>query len=160
MEKIGVPSITIEAEGNYPAFTAERNPFFAANIAADWPPEKRDEAFAYIESLGYGELIKTFVSFAFPRELQPAVSSFLKVIKSLTLVATVKVGGKKRRLKYKVPTPTIERTIAHGTLTKWLREQVEDEAKMPDLEKIGGFVGNIADVKPVKEKKPRANRPG
>ncbi len=162
MEKIGVPSITIDPEvvGNvsYPAFTAERKPFYSANIAADWPPELRDAAFDYIEKQGYGELIKTFLTFAFPRDLQAAVVPFLKACKSMKLTFTVKEGKKNKRVTVPVPVPEIERTIHAGTLTKWLREQVENEGTVPDLTKIGGFVGTVADVKEVKEKKPRANR--
>lgn len=165
MERIGVPSITIEAEGNYPAYVAERKPFYSAGIRADWPPEMKEEGFAYVESLGYGELIKTFVTFPFPRELQAAVVPFLKACKGLKLTAVVeepskKPGGKPKRVKktFSLPLPEVERTIHAGTLTKWLREQVEDAGFMPKLDKIGGFVGTIADVKEVKEKKPRANR--
>lgn len=165
MDKVGVPAITVEAEGNYPAFTAERKPFFQANIAADWPPEMREEAFAYVESLGYGELIKTFITFSFPKDLYPAVVPFLKACKTMKLVAMVDqpaAKGKKpkrKKVQFTLPLPEVEKTIHAGTLTKWLREQVEEEGFMPKLDKIGGFVGTVADVKEVKEKKPRANRP-
>jgi hypothetical protein len=168
MEKVQVPSITVDPEvvGNvsYPAFTAERKPFYSANIAADWPPTLKEQAFAYVEKMGYGELMKTFVTFAFPRDLQPAVVPFLKACKSLKLVAVVEevnAKGKKvkRRREFDVPVPEVEKTIHSGTLTKWLREQVENEGNVPDLDKIGGFVGTVAEIKEVKEKKPRANRP-
>lgn len=169
MDKIGVPSITLEAEGNYPAFECKRKPFYSANIQADWPPELREEGFKYVESLGYGELIKTFVTFAFPKDQQGAVLPFLKSCKGLTLTAMVDVPtkgkngkpGKPKRVRqtFSLPIPEVEKTIHAGTLTKWLRESVEDEGFMPKLDKIGGFVGVVADVKEVKEKKPRANRP-
>lgn len=155
MQEIGVPSITLEAEGNYPAFTTECKPFYAANIAADWPPELREAAFEYIEKLGYGELIKTFVTFAFPRELQKTVVPFLKNCKDMEITVTEKDGSK---TNFKLPVPEVQRTIHPGTLAKWLREQVEKGGAIPDLDKIGGFVGVVADVKEVKERKVRAKR--
>lgn len=157
MEKIGVPSITVEAEGNLPAFEAVRKPFFSAGISADWEEERKEEAYAYLESIGEGDLLKYWVTFPFPREYQPAVSQFLREVKKIKLLVVPK--GKKKKERVPVPLPEVERSVHSGTLTKWLRERIESDGNMPNLDKIGGFVGTVAEVKPVKEKKPRSNRP-
>ncbi len=157
MEKFGIPSITVEAEGNYPAFTAERKPFYSAGISADWPEEKKQEAYDYLESIGEGDLITNEVSYRFPREYQPAVAQFIREVQKIKLMILPK--GKKKKERLSVPPPEVSKGVHSGTLKKWLRERVESDGKMPKLDKIGGFVGVVAEVKEVKEKKPRPNRP-
>lgn len=68
----------------------------------------------------------------------------------LVVVANKKKGGKNIRLD--VPEPRVERTVHWATLTAWLRRQVEENKFIPDLSKIGGFIGRRAAPKEVKEK--------
>lgn len=156
-KKVGVPYIEVDAEGNNPSFACQVEPFYSANIKSDWPPELRDQGFDYLEKMGWGEIIKTYVTFSFPKELQPLVVPFIKACKAMRLSATItEKRGKasvKKKVKMPPPSPEIERTVPHATLTKWLKERVEKDEVMPDLEKIGGFVGEIAKLSVVKEKK-------
>src|SRR5262245_52600128 len=57
--ELGIAELTLQKEGNMPAYTAKLKPFFTAGIAASWPEEKREEAFAYLTSIGAQDLIKT-----------------------------------------------------------------------------------------------------
>lgn len=167
MDEIRVPSITIDAEGNYPAFECVARPFYRANIAADWEPAKKEEAFAYLESIGEGDLIKTSVTYYFTREEAAMVKPFLAAVTKLKF--TIKVvsfigKGKKRRKTEKTqkvspPPAVVEKTVQWNTLTAWLRRKVETSGTIPKLDKIGGAVGTVADLKPVEvQKAPQVNQ--
>lgn len=151
MEGAGVPSITLEAEGNLPAYEAKSKAYYSAGIKADWPDEDRTRAFDYLVSIGHGELIRTEVTYGFPKDTPPAV-----VDRFLREVRKIKLGAGKKAVS--IPFPTLERGVNTQTLTAWLKDQVENEGFMPKLDLIGGFVGKKVSIKEVKEKKPRAGR--
>lgn len=160
MVENNIPSITLGAEGNYPPYECVAKPYYRANIAADWEPKRREEAFEYLESLGEGDLIKTSVTFYFSREESGMVAPFLKAVRKLKfLVDVVAYVGKgkarrkiKRREKVLVPPAVVERTVQWNTLSAWLRRKVEGEGVVPKLEKIGGAMGTIADISEVEVK--------
>jgi len=62
-----VPKIRIDGDGNSPPFEAELLPFYRANIAASWEEERKLEAFRSLEEFGASDLIKTKMTFSFPR---------------------------------------------------------------------------------------------
>jgi hypothetical protein len=144
MVEAGVPSITIEAEGNNPSFTAEVKPDYYANIPAEWPDEKRKKAFAYLSSDEWnaGDLIKTEIIIPFAREDRQ---------KALTLAKKLAASAQGYQ-------PTLKESVNFQTLTSWLKEQAEkhkkkpEENKLPDLEKINGRIGVIVNIKPLKGK--------
>jgi MoaA/NifB/PqqE/SkfB family radical SAM enzyme len=59
--KAKVSSVTVEADGNHPAFVAERNTVYGAKI----PEEKRMEAFQWFEHTGHGDLVKSVIEIVF-----------------------------------------------------------------------------------------------
>lgn len=122
----GVDSIGLD--GNYNMDVVCEN-FYHANIGAEWAPERKDAAFAWMEANGHGDLIKIVVSISFGR-------SELK--KALGLVEQLREDGF---------TPTIQKTIPWNTLTAWLKEQVEKYSRVPPLELLGATVGKIAKLK-------------
>jgi hypothetical protein len=157
MEENNIPAITIGKEGNYPAYDCVVRPYYRANIAADWEPAKKEEAFKYLESIGEGDLIKTAVTFYFPQEHYAAVSLFLKAVGRLKFVVKVAefVGrGKSKRkivkkMTVKPPLAVVEKSVQWNTLSAWLRRRVERTGVVPKLDKIGGSVGVVADLKEV-----------
>jgi len=156
MEDNGIPAITLGAEGNAPAVECVRVPFYQANIKTDWEPQRRDAAFAYLEKIGEGDLIKTTITYFFPKEDQGATGDFIEKVSKLKIVKKVgkaKKGAKQKVEAVRVPTPVIERGVPWNSLTAWLKRKVENDKFVPDLEKIGAFVGTVADIKPLKEKK-------
>lgn len=154
MSEIGVPAITVEAKGDLPGFTLENRPFYQANISQKWEPIKIEQGFDYLKSIGHDDLIRTEVVFPFPRGIpQKAVNQFLKLAKKIavTWMAVEEIegkGGKVKRKKVKkaleIPAAEVDQRVNDKTLTAWLRKQVEEEQFFPDLEKIGGFVGQQA----------------
>jgi hypothetical protein len=55
--QVGISGLDVEAEGNYPAFRAERKTVYTAKI----PDEKRLEAMQWFESQGHGDLVKSVI---------------------------------------------------------------------------------------------------
>lgn len=124
---------TLRAEGNSPAYEAEIKPYYRANIAADWPDEKRRAAFYLLDSRGAGDLVRAVVSVTFgKRELERARS----------LETELRVMGLE---------PEVKMTVPWATLTAWLREEVEVRKSVPPLDVIGGTVGRRVTLKAVKD---------
>lgn len=124
-------------------------PYYHANIAADWEPERREAAFAYLESTGNGDLIKTTVAIAFPRRMLAAARWLTGAITTLFhYMNEAKVPGTPEAL----PEPTVEMGVAWNTLTAFVREQLENGDPI-DVDVLGATVGWIAKVKPRKESK-------
>jgi hypothetical protein len=67
MDEAGVGSIALPADGNNPPVELKAQPYYAANIAAGWPPERRQAAFDWLDQHGHGDLIKTEVTVRFDR---------------------------------------------------------------------------------------------
>jgi hypothetical protein len=57
----GISSITVEADGNHPAFVAERNTVYTAKI----PEDKRLEALQWFDQQGHGDLVKSVINITF-----------------------------------------------------------------------------------------------
>jgi hypothetical protein len=124
-------------------------PYYHANIAADWTPEQREAAFAYLEEGGNGDLIKTTVSIAFPRRMLAAARWLTGAITTLFhYMNEAKVPGTPDAL----PEPTVDMGVTWNTLTAFVREQLENGNPI-DVEVLGATVGWIAKVKPRKESK-------
>jgi hypothetical protein len=57
----GLTSVTVEPDGNHPAFVASRNTIYSAAI----PEDKRMEAFQWFETNGHGDLVKSVIEIVF-----------------------------------------------------------------------------------------------
>lgn len=128
MAQAGMPRMTIEAEGNTPAFEIRVRPFARANIAASWPVDQREAAFEWLDDHGHGDLIKTCITLELPREDRSGALELL---------------GKLRSLGYE---PKIEEAVHHMTLSKWLKEMIKRGEIVP-LDIIGAEVGTEATIK-------------
>lgn len=108
--------------------------FYQANIGSTWEEERREKAFAYLESRGDGDIIKAQLvieagkgSLATLKELQPL---FEKTLEEAGVDATV----------------TVNKSVHHMTLTAYVKEQVEAGEEI-ELETLGAVVGNIVKIK-------------
>jgi hypothetical protein len=131
LQGAGVPSISIEPEGNLPGMEAVVQPFYYANIAADWDEERREKAFAYLRTAGMGDLIKMILTIEFglgTAKLQKSVAAALR--------------------KLKAPF-TLKKGVPHQTLTAWVRERYQKGKPFApaDLEIIGATVTTVVKLK-------------
>lgn len=135
MDAAQVDHIGIPQDGNKPAMDFRLKPFYAASIAAAWPADRKEQAFAVLEKYDALDLIKTKVEASLPK-------GDLELAQKLVDAAT----------QLKIPT-TLSKSVHTQTLTAWLKELVETHHTFPpqeDLEKIGGSIGRI--VRPQERK--------
>ena len=129
MNEKRVPKIQIDREGNKPAFLAEVLPFYRANIAAAWDEERKLRAFDALEEFGASDLIKTVVTFSFPRGEKRQAKKLITQHKSLF--------------------PKMAESVHAMTLTSWVKEQVEAGKPTPAYDVIGAQVGQHVRIKKV-----------
>jgi hypothetical protein len=122
-DKIGVPEAGVDVV---------IEPFYHANIRADWPPEQRREAFDYLEQSGDGDVVSVVLTCTFGRkELAEA-----KELERLILDS--RFGN--------TNPPVLEMGVPWNTLTSLVRKKFEG-GKSVDLEKLGATIGRQAKVK-------------
>jgi hypothetical protein len=127
MNEKRVPKLQLDADGNKPPFLAEVLPYYRANIAASWEEERRLRAFEAVEQFGGSDIIKTTVTFSFPRGEK---AQAIKLI-----------NANKRLL------PRMSENIPHTTLTAWVRERIEGGKPTPPLDVIGAQAGQYVKIK-------------
>jgi len=135
-DELGISVIELAPEGNHPGVKAEAKPYYRANIAADWPEEKRAAAFKVLADEGSEDLIKTEVIVQFPRGKLKEAKEFAATAEAVGAVAIVK------------------ESVHAQTLQAWLKEQIEKLKKVPNkttLEALGAAVGRVVNLKPLKE---------
>lgn len=134
--EVGTDHLGLEAEGNLPAVDAKLKPYYKANIAADWPPEQRRAGFDFLREQKAADLIRTVVTVEFGRGEEEDAKNLTDMLKDFGY--TYSVGE----------------AVPWNTLTAWLREQTErmrrggKEFTPAQLDKIGGRVGKVVEVKP------------
>ena len=70
--KAKISSLTVEADGNHPAFVAKRETVYNAKI----PDEQRQEAFQWFEANGHGDLDKSVIIITFGSVLPSALACY------------------------------------------------------------------------------------
>ena len=128
----GITSLTLEAEGNHPAIKCDIRPYFKASIPAKWSEEKRLAALAELDRFDAGDLAKRTIAVQFARSEADDAAKLAKALERMGLTYSMTFD------------------VHHATLTSWLKETVS-EGQMPDLEKIGGQVGQVVSLKRVDE---------
>jgi len=126
-----ITKVSIPASGNMPAYDLSLSPFYSANIAANWPPEKRQIAFTVLKDMGHQDLIKTEITIILPREQRAKLEEILDALYNLP---------------FNLEASTKE-TVNHMTLKAWLKEQVERGNPLPPLDTIGASIGRIVKMK-------------
>lgn len=129
----GIDHLGLPAEGNMPAYDAVLKPYYKAVIASSWEQDKKDEAFAALEKIKAGDLIKTIITVKLPLKSQKLTQRVLKALKLL-----------------KVPF-SLERNVPWTTLTSFVKERMEKQKPLPPLSVIGADVGQIVELKRRKE---------
>lgn len=129
LDELGNDVLGFPAQGNQKGFDAKLTPFYSANIAAAWSPERRNEAFAALQKVGAENLIKTQIQIDFPRNNHAEAKAMVD--------ALTKMGCR----------PTIKETVHPQTLQAWLREEYESGRPLPPLETIGARIGRIVKIK-------------
>jgi hypothetical protein len=132
LDGLGVPSITLAAEGNMPAFEVAVTDRYHANI----PDAVEVEAFQYLKDTGNEDLIKTTYTISFGLRDGEATKAFGELLDKAGVEYSVKA------------------MVPWNTLTAWFKAEYKRKpltAKAMAL--LGATVGRIAKV--VKQKEQR-----
>jgi hypothetical protein len=121
----GISAITLEAEGNHPAYTLERKPYYHANI----PEESRDSAATWLEETGHGDLLRSVVTISLGKKEVKTVRRIEKMLRNMGVEYSTKFG------------------VPWNTLTAWVRERVEKYNEVLPLDLLGAKVGEIVKLK-------------
>lgn len=132
MDAARVPSVTIEAEGNKPRMTIEIGPYYHANIAADWEPDRKQKSFGWLDRYHPGLLRNTY-TIDFGKDSRKTQKLLEKFLRQNDIPFSNEFG------------------VPWNTLTAFVREQIEHYKKTPPLDLLGATVGRVAKIK--KEKK-------
>lgn len=120
----GVSSITVEADGNHPAFVAERTTVYTAKI----PDEKRQDAFQWFEQQGHGDLVKSHIDIIFGMQEH---EERLRVMKLLS--------------DNKVEYYTNE-SVHHSTLKAFVKRELQAGRIIP-MDLLGAFIFEEVKIK-------------
>lgn len=104
-----------------------------ANIAADWPQERKDAGFTHLEELGLGDIVKNTVTVVFPRGRYDDLLEWLEKVRGLNL-------------PFEPPEMNIDKAVPWNTLTATVKEQLRKGTAL-DLDKLGATVGMIVTIK-------------
>jgi hypothetical protein len=129
-----VTSLGLEREGNLPAYKASLGPYYKAVISAEWPVERQQQAFALLDKLKLGDLIKTIVEVHFGRGQRKATQQFIKAISKLVPKDTI----------------TERQGVPWATLTAAIKYHYENGGQLGDdeLTTLGATVGYAVTLKP------------
>lgn len=166
-----IPSLTIGAEGNQPAFVLERKSYYKAALPKDDPVRGTSpaEGLAWMVTNKQGDMIKRVYSVELPVDsvkAAKALETFLcgrdpyEVKKKAPAKKVAKKKTGKKAEKHSGPERYIysyekKSTIPWASLTAWLKDRIERNLKIPPLDIIGGIVGHIVKIKQVKGDKPK-----
>jgi hypothetical protein len=135
MHEANISQLKLTADGNKPAVNLKLKPFYRAGIAASWAEERKQKAYDWLVEHGHGDLIKATVTVKFNKEDYAEAQELSS------------------RLTETYDSVNLDRSVHAGTLSAWLREQVEEVGEMPPLEVIGGSVGQVVTIEKEKRKK-------
>jgi hypothetical protein len=132
--EIGVDRIGLPAEGNFPAVDAVLGDLYNASISMKWGNDRREAAFAKLDELGLGAIIRRTVE----SDFGPGDSAWQRVVDELEkLGVSFSVHD---RVHWKTLTAAVQSLCESGRTPS-----------AADLETIGAFVGKIVNLKPRSE---------
>lgn len=111
-------------------------PYYHASIAASWPPEKREAAFAHLEEQGFGDVIKRQFNVMLPRGDAEAAKKLEAELNELGFSYSQKLD------------------VPWATLTALVKEQFESGNKTLDLGIIGATAGMVVTDASKRKRKP------
>lgn len=139
-------------------------PYYKANISSEWPEERQNAAFAWLEANGFGSLVRHEVTYSFRRGEEERADWLVQVVQAAAerraerLAAPARAEGREVRPEetWDVPPPVVRKTVPWNTLTSLVRTQSELPADDParkilPLELLGAVVGRIVKIKPRKK---------
>lgn len=134
MSNAGIKTLELLPEGNAPGYDAVLKPYYRAGISVEWDLDRQERGYDYLEKHGAGDLVRRVLTI----DVGKSQKMVERVRKALSKIKDLDVDER--------------RTVHHGTLTAWLKETHKKTGKLPPLDLLGATVGQIVEIKPIKEK--------
>jgi hypothetical protein len=115
-------------------FRCELLPYYHANIAADWEPERKKAAFDWLEAEGHGDLIKNSLRVDFNREDSEKAKQIYDRLNQM--MAEYELEAQ----------PELIKGVHFQTLTAFVKEQITQNENIP-LAVLGATVGEVVKFK-------------
>jgi hypothetical protein len=116
-------------------------PYYKANIAAEWTDEAKAAAYAHLEELGLGDILKNTITVVFPKGWDEERAEWLEKVRGLNL-------------SFDPPEMIEAKSVPWNTLTATVKEQVnagkhlnEDGTPRMKFDLIGAVVGHEVTLK-------------
>lgn len=122
-------SLTLDAEGNYPAMKFDKTTYYNAKI----PEDKESEAFSWLHENGHGDLVKTVVSASFGMGEREDAEKVEKAISKLGIDYNSKLS------------------VHPATLKSFVKTELEAGHALP-MDALGVYVGETVKIKILKGK--------
>lgn len=136
MDTLGFEEVTCSNTNGGPKFAISVKDYYRANIAAGWDDKRRAAAFKELERCEGADLITD------------------DVVVGFTKTDHEKATGLYKQLINQGLEPKLKQNVNHMTLTAWLKERITRGLNpLPDLDLIGGEIGQVAKVKIIEEDK-------
>ena len=120
----GIASLTVEAEGNHPAFVAEKETIYGAKI----PDDKRKEALQWFDESGHGDLVKAVIIVQFGMHEHNERLALQELLSS-------------HGYEY-----IAEERVHHMTLKAFVKRELEKGRRIP-MDLLGASVTNAVKIK-------------
>ena len=122
-------SLTLDADGNYPAMKFDKTTFYNAKI----PEEKEAEAFAWLHDNGHADIVKTEIKLSFGMRERQQAERLEKALAAKNYDYNSKLG------------------VHPATLKAFAKSEIEAGHALP-MDVLGIYVGEIVKTKIVKGK--------
>lgn len=122
-------SLTLDADGNYPAMKFDKTTFYNAKI----PEEKEAEAFAWLHDNGHADIVKTEIKLSFGMRERQQAELLEKALAAKNYDYNSKLG------------------VHPATLKAFAKSEIEAGHALP-MDVLGIYVGEIVKTKIVKGK--------
>lgn len=153
-ESLNMDHFGLQPTDDAPGYDFEMRPYFKASIPEDSEEEFKQAAFAHLEALGGGDIIRTQVTYTLGKaqvDLARTISAFISLLAERMAVAGVS----------DIPQPSIKMGVPWNTLTAFLKEAwgrqqqltLDEDGNLPegetpiDLVKLNATVGQVVKIK-------------
>jgi len=159
MTEVGQDRMGLPGFGDHGADLVSE-PYYHANVAADWEPERRDAAFELLDRMDAGDIVKTVVSLSFPRGTDGLASAFRDAIRDPKFETLLREHAEGVN-DFELPPVETAKSVPWGTLTAFVREQHRKgrlfqtwmtDAGIDPRVVLGATIGVVAKIKYRKEK--------
>ena len=134
--KSGIDSLSLQAEGNLPAYEASLNDYYHANVSTDWDDQQQEEAFDLLNKRKSADIIKHTIEIRFGLKETSLFKKFLALIRPNKEISSRVV---------------VHKSVPWNTLTAMIRETYEKGGEFSDgeLRILGATVGKIVKLKEI-----------